>query len=208
MCGHEDDGKLRAEPSQVLLKLNAADARQSQKVEGCGMSPKAAVRRSSCTVPDAKARLRDAEAFLEAPGLGIGIRVHGQRLSGRGIDGLGELRLELKKRSDLDAIQVFRDNLHHLLLAPPAGPISVLGIDPGQRTGCKVAVVDETGKFLANDVLYLHFKGMQILNLNHELQKMKSDGNFMYLRVFNNREFGRIYWTEVTLARVKWNSQD
>src|SRR6201996_6026418 len=68
----------------------------------------------------------------------------------------GELRLGLKKRSDLDAIQVFRDNLHHLLLAPPAGPISVLGIDPGQRTGCKVAVVDETGKFLANDVLYLH----------------------------------------------------
>lgn len=67
-----------------------------------------------------------------------------------------ELRLELKKRSDLDAIQVFRENLHHLLLSPPAGPISVLGIDPGQRTGCKVAVVDETGKFLANDVLYLH----------------------------------------------------
>jgi protein Tex len=68
----------------------------------------------------------------------------------------GELRLELKKRSDMDAIQVFRDNLHHLLLAPPAGPISILGIDPGLRTGCKVAVVDETGKFLANDVLYLH----------------------------------------------------
>jgi protein Tex len=68
----------------------------------------------------------------------------------------GEVRLELKKRSDTDAIQVFRDNLHHLLLAPPAGPISVLGIDPGLRTGCKVAVVDETGKFLAQDVLYLH----------------------------------------------------
>ncbi|HUZ97550.1 MAG TPA: Tex family protein [Edaphobacter sp.] len=68
----------------------------------------------------------------------------------------GELRLELKKRSDMDAIQVFRDNLHHLLLAPPAGPISILGIDPGLRTGCKVAVVDQTGKFLANDVLYLH----------------------------------------------------
>ena len=68
----------------------------------------------------------------------------------------GELRLELKKRSDADAIQVFRDNLHNLLLAAPAGPISVLGIDPGLRTGCKVAVVDETGKFLAHDVLYLH----------------------------------------------------
>lgn len=68
----------------------------------------------------------------------------------------GEVRLELKRRSDAEAIQVFRDNLYHLLLAPPAGPISVLGIDPGLRTGCKVAVVDETGKLLAHDVFYLH----------------------------------------------------
>jgi len=68
----------------------------------------------------------------------------------------GEIRLELKKRSDTEAIKVFRDNLYNLLLAPPAGPISVLGIDPGLRTGCKVAVVDETGKLLAHDVLYLH----------------------------------------------------
>ncbi|WP_263384359.1 Tex family protein [Granulicella arctica] len=68
----------------------------------------------------------------------------------------GEIRIELKKRSDTDAIQVFRDNLQNLLLAAPAGPISVLGIDPGLRTGCKVAVVDETGKFLAHEVLYLH----------------------------------------------------
>jgi uncharacterized protein len=68
----------------------------------------------------------------------------------------GELRLELKKRSDIDAIQVFRDNLANLLLAAPAGPIAVLGLDPGLRTGCKVAVVDETGKFLAHDVIYPH----------------------------------------------------
>jgi uncharacterized protein len=68
----------------------------------------------------------------------------------------GEIRLELKRRSDTEAIQVFRDNLYNLLLSPPAGPISVLGIDPGLRTGCKVAVVDNTGKLLAHDVLYLH----------------------------------------------------
>src|SRR3954453_8498621 len=67
-----------------------------------------------------------------------------------------EIRLELKRRSDTDAIKVFRDNLYNVLLAPPAGPISVLGIDPGLRTGCKVAVVDETGKLLAHDVLSLH----------------------------------------------------
>ncbi len=68
----------------------------------------------------------------------------------------GEIRLELKRRSDAEAIRVFRDNLYNVLLAPPAGPISVLGIDPGLRTGCKVAVVDQTGKLLAHDVLYLH----------------------------------------------------
>jgi uncharacterized protein len=68
----------------------------------------------------------------------------------------GEIRLELKRQSDTEAIQVFKDNLYNVLLAPPAGPLSVLGIDPGLRTGCKVAVVDETGKMLAHDVLYLH----------------------------------------------------
>ena len=66
-----------------------------------------------------------------------------------------EIRLELKKRSDTEAIGVFRENLQNLLLAPPAGPISVLGIDPGIRTGCKIAVVDATGKFLAHDVVFL-----------------------------------------------------
>lgn len=68
----------------------------------------------------------------------------------------GELRFELKRRSDLDAIGVFRDNLANILLAAPAGPIAVLGVDPGLRTGCKLAVVDETGKFLAHDVIYPH----------------------------------------------------
>ncbi len=67
-----------------------------------------------------------------------------------------EIRLELKSRSDAEAIRVFRDNLYNVLLAPPAGAISVLGIDPGLRTGCKAAVVDETGKLLEHDVLYLH----------------------------------------------------
>jgi uncharacterized protein len=47
----------------------------------------------------------------------------------------GEIRLELKQRADADAIQVFRNNLQNLLLAPPAGSIAVLGIDPGIRTG-------------------------------------------------------------------------
>ncbi len=88
------------------------------------------------------------------PQLELAIDDAWQRLLNSSIQ--GEIRMELKTRSDTDAIQVFRDNLHNLLLAPPAGPISVLGIDPGMRTGCKIAVVDETGKFLAHDVIYLH----------------------------------------------------
>ncbi len=65
-----------------------------------------------------------------------------------------EVRLELKDRSDEEAIKVFRENLENLLLAPPAGLLTVLAIDPGIRTGCKIAVVDDTGKYLENAVIY------------------------------------------------------
>jgi uncharacterized protein len=65
-----------------------------------------------------------------------------------------EVRLELKDRSDEEAIKVFRENLENLLLAPPAGMLSVLAIDPGIRTGCKIAVVDDTGKFVEHAVIY------------------------------------------------------
>ena len=65
-----------------------------------------------------------------------------------------EIRLELKRRADTDAIQVFRENLQNVLLAPPAGQLAVLGLDPGIRTGCKIAVVDDTGKFLGHAVIY------------------------------------------------------
>ncbi|MCC6367746.1 MAG: RNA-binding transcriptional accessory protein [Bryobacterales bacterium] len=67
-----------------------------------------------------------------------------------------EVRLELKDRSDEEAIKVFRENLENLLLSPPAGMLSVIGIDPGIRTGCKLAVADSTGKFLEHSVIYPH----------------------------------------------------
>ena len=65
-----------------------------------------------------------------------------------------DVRLELKDRSDTEAIRVFRENLGNLLLTPPAGMIGVLAVDPGLRTGCKIAVVDDTGKFLDHSVIY------------------------------------------------------
>jgi uncharacterized protein len=97
----------------------------------------------------------------------------------------GEIRLEAKQRSDGDAIQVFRDNLHNLLLAPPAGPISVLGIDPGMRTGCKVAVIDETGKFLAHDVIYLHRSQGEAENAGRKLEALLHQHNVRAIAIGN-----------------------
>jgi len=59
-----------------------------------------------------------------------------------------------KEKADEEAIAVFAKNLRELLLAPPAGPQVTIGIDPGFRTGCKVAVVDGTGKFLAHATIF------------------------------------------------------
>jgi protein Tex len=66
------------------------------------------------------------------------------------------VRLELKTRADEEAIGIFGQNLEALLLQPPAGGRSVLGIDPGYRTGCKLAVVSRTGALQATGVVYLH----------------------------------------------------
>jgi protein Tex len=60
----------------------------------------------------------------------------------------------LKDRADEEAIAVFGKNLRELLMAAPAGPRVTIGIDPGFRTGCKVAVVDATGKYLASTTIY------------------------------------------------------
>ena len=67
-----------------------------------------------------------------------------------------ELVSRLKDAADAEAIKVFADNLHDLLLAAPAGRRATLGLDPGLRTGCKVAVVDDTGKLLDTATIYPH----------------------------------------------------
>ncbi|HRQ78752.1 MAG TPA: Tex family protein [Gemmatimonadaceae bacterium] len=67
-----------------------------------------------------------------------------------------ELRLELKSRADDEAITIFGRNLEQLLLASPAGEKRVIGLDPGFRTGVKVAVVSATGALVHTDTLYLH----------------------------------------------------
>ncbi|MFD2882493.1 helix-hairpin-helix domain-containing protein [Pseudomonas lini] len=63
---------------------------------------------------------------------------------------------ELRDGAETEAINVFAHNLHDLLLSAPAGPRATLGLDPGLRTGCKVAVVDATGKLLDHATVYPH----------------------------------------------------
>ncbi len=65
-----------------------------------------------------------------------------------------EIIKETKDKSDEDAITIFAKNLEKLLLAPPAGALTTLAVDPGYRTGCKIVVLDETGKLLTENVIY------------------------------------------------------
>ncbi len=67
-----------------------------------------------------------------------------------------ELKMKLKEAAEEEAINVFASNLNDLLLAAPAGPKATLGLDPGLRTGVKVAVVNETGKMVDYATIYPH----------------------------------------------------
>lgn len=67
-----------------------------------------------------------------------------------------EVRLILKDKAEEEAFKVFSKNLQDVLLAPPAGHKAVLALDPGFRTGCKVAVLDKNGKFIDHGVIFPH----------------------------------------------------
>ena len=73
-----------------------------------------------------------------------------------------EIRAELTEKASEDAIQLFGVNLRQLLMAPPVKGKVAIGLDPGYRTGCKVAVVDQTGKVLDTAVIYpTHGEGQE-----------------------------------------------
>ncbi len=65
-----------------------------------------------------------------------------------------EIRNELTQKAEEQALNVFRDNLKNLLMTPPVHGKQILGLDPGYRTGCKLACIDETGRFLETSVIF------------------------------------------------------
>jgi len=79
-----------------------------------------------------------------------------------------DVRAELKARSDQAAVDIFAGNLRNLMLAAPLGTASVIGVDPGLRTGCKCAAIDATGKFLGTVTIY-------ITQGDAQLEKAKAD---------------------------------
>ncbi|MGZ8781398.1 MAG: Tex-like N-terminal domain-containing protein, partial [Thermoanaerobaculia bacterium] len=84
----------------------------------------------------------------------------------------GELRADLKARADVQAIEVFAQNLRNLLLAPPAGTRRVLALDPGLRTGTKVAMLDETGKLVDVATLYTEKSASERASAERQLRAM------------------------------------
>lgn len=101
-----------------------------------------------------------------------------------------EVKNELKKIADTAAISVFGINLKNLLLQPYLGSKAVLGIDPGVRTGCKVVIIDDTGKFVGDHVVYPHEPKNDKIGAAQILTKMIEMFKVEYIAI-GNGTYGR-----------------
>ena len=142
--------EVRNLPGHRILAVNRGEREEFLKVTirmdeaaSVGILERAFVREDSTTTQQVKAACQDAWERLVEPSL--------ER----------EVRAELTDRAGTAAIQVFGKNLHQLLMVPPVKGKVTLGVDPGFRTGCKLAVVDENGKVLATGVGHFTLPGQE-----------------------------------------------
>ena len=96
-----------------------------------------------------------------------------------------DLRRALTEQAEAHAIQVFAENLRNLLNQPPLAGHTVLGIDPGFRTGCKVAVVNPTGKILATETIYPHEPQKQAARASQSLTDLIKQHNVTLITIGN-----------------------
>jgi uncharacterized protein len=96
-----------------------------------------------------------------------------------------DIRSELTNQADDHAIKVFGVNLRNLLMQPPVLGKRIMGIDPGFRTGCKVAVIDETGKYLDGTTIYPHSPQKQYFQAKELLREMIDSFNVDIIAVGN-----------------------
>jgi uncharacterized protein len=114
-----------------------------------------------------------------------------------------ELMGLLREKAESDAIQVFAHNLKALLLAAPAGPRATMGLDPGLRTGVKVAVVDATGKVVDTATIYPHAPRNDWDGALHALGKLAAKHNVSLISIGNgtgSRETDRLAQDLIKLA--------
>ena len=142
--------EVRQIPGHRILAINRGEREEFLKVAvrmddaaSVAVLDKAFVRQGSITTQQVKMTAEDAWERLIKPSI--------ER----------EVRTELTERAGTSAIQVFGKNLHQLLMAPPVKGRVTLGVDPGFRTGCKLAVVDENGKVLATGVGHFTLPGQE-----------------------------------------------
>lgn len=137
--------KITAMPSHRYLAVRRGEAEGVLRAElevdrenlAVAIEPKAGLKRSSPYAPVLRKAIDDGLRRSLVPSLE------------------SDLRVDKKLEADRDAVGVFAENLRRLLLAAPLGRCTVLGIDPGQRTGCKCAVVDDTGRLVTHDLFNL-----------------------------------------------------
>lgn len=96
-----------------------------------------------------------------------------------------EYRVLTKKIADEAAINVFADNVRELMLAAPLGQKRIMAIDPGFRTGCKVVVLDEQGKLLADDVIYPHTGTANAVNAEQTVFRLAAMHNIEAIAIGN-----------------------
>lgn len=138
--------KLAAIPPHRLLAINRGEREGILKVRLEGPDEELILRIQKQMIKNPRSPLTDHIRQAVADGY--------RRLLAPSID--TELRNESTDTSDEHAIETFATNLRQLLLQPPVGGKTVIGVDPGFRTGCKLALVDATGKFLGGTTIYPH----------------------------------------------------
>ncbi|MGB0851300.1 MAG: helix-hairpin-helix domain-containing protein, partial [Bacteroidia bacterium] len=96
-----------------------------------------------------------------------------------------EIRKDAKEKADLEAIQIFSNNLSQLLLAPPLGAKPVLALDPGFRTGCKLTCLDQQGSLIHHSTIYPHPPQNQSTDARHRIQSLIKKHNIKAIAIGN-----------------------
>ncbi|MGB8701955.1 MAG: Tex family protein, partial [Thermosynechococcaceae cyanobacterium] len=167
--------KVAKIPSHNLLALYRGEAEDILQVdlefEGDRLLDEIVQREIRTRIPDVQTFYQDAikDAFtrLIKPSL------------------LNDIRSECKRAADLASIETFEENLRHLLLSSPAGMKPTLGIDPGFRTGCKVAALDPTGQFLDYQAVFPHQSAAQRETAARTLRRMITQHHIELIAIGN-----------------------